>query len=101
MFFKSHTNKSFLIQLITVECAPRMVLIRTFLNHSKLFAEQRNHINGIENFWNQAKQHMRKFNGVPRVQFPLCLKECEWRFNNPKPKEQLTQLKQWVKVNMA
>ena len=71
------------------------------INHSKLFAEQRNHINGIENFWNQAKRHMRKFNGVPRVQFPLYLKECEWRFNNPKPKEQLTLLKQWVKVNMA
>ena len=32
MFFKSHTNKSFLIQLITVECTPRMVLIRTFLS---------------------------------------------------------------------
>jgi transposase len=27
----------------------------------------------------------------------LGLKECEWRFNNPNPKAQLTQLKQWVK----
>ena len=71
------------------------------INHSKLFAESKNHINGIENFWNQAKRHMRKFNGVPREQFPLYLKECEWRFNNPKPKDQLTQLKQWVKGNMA
>jgi transposase len=25
------------------------------------------------------------------------LKECEWRFNNPDPKEQLFQLKQWVR----
>jgi transposase-like protein len=24
------------------------------------------------------------------------LKECEWRFNNPNPKIQLQQLKQWV-----
>jgi transposase len=31
------------------------------INHSKLFADGRNHINGIENFWNQAKRHMRKF----------------------------------------
>ncbi|MBM3633262.1 MAG: IS1595 family transposase, partial [Alphaproteobacteria bacterium] len=23
-------------------------------------------------------------------------KECEWRFNNPDPKAQLKQLKQWV-----
>ncbi len=30
-----------------------------WINHSKLFANERNHINGIENFWNQAKRHMR------------------------------------------
>ena len=44
---------------------------------------------------------MRKFNGVPREHFPLFLKECEWRFNNPKPQAQLTQLKQWVKEVLA
>ena len=66
------------------------------INHSKLFADKKNHINGIENFWNQAKRHMRKFNGVPRQHFGLFLKECEWRFNNPNPKLQLNQLKQWV-----
>lgn len=67
------------------------------INHSKLFAEKRNHINGIENFWNQAKRHMRKFNGVPKEHFGVFLKECEWRFNNPDPKSQLNQLTQWVK----
>jgi len=66
------------------------------INHSQRFADKHNHINGIENFWNQAKRHMRKFNGVPRAQFELFLKECEWRFNNPSPKEQLKQIKQWV-----
>lgn len=66
------------------------------INHSKLFADKKNHINGIENFWNQAKRHMRKFNGVPRESFELFLKECEWRFNNPKPQSQIRQLKQWV-----
>lgn len=66
------------------------------INHSKLFADKKNHINGIENFWNQAKRHMRKFNGVPRQNFNLFLKECEWRFNNPNPQIQLQQLKQWV-----
>lgn len=66
------------------------------INHSKLFADRKNHINGIENFWNQAKRHLRKFNGVPKDNFGLFLKECEWRFNNPSPKQQLTQLKQWV-----
>ena len=71
------------------------------INHSKLFADKRNHINGIENFWNQAKRHMRKFNGVPKEHFPLFLKECEWRFNNPKPQVQLKQIKQWVKEYLA
>ena len=47
------------------------------INHSKLFADNRNHINGIKNFWNQAKRHMHKFNGVPKAQFGLYLKECE------------------------
>ena len=67
------------------------------INHSKLFADKKNHINGIENFWNQAKRNMRKFNGIPKENFVLFLKECEWRFNNPEPKMQLKQLKQWVK----
>lgn len=71
------------------------------INHSKLFADKQNHINGIENFWNQAKRHMRKFNGVPKVNFGLFLKECEWRFNNPSPQAQLVQLKQWVKQFMG
>ena len=66
------------------------------INHSKLFADRENHINGIENFWNQAKRHLRKFNGVPKNNFGLFLKECEWRFNTPSPKQQLKQLKQWV-----
>ena len=71
------------------------------INHSKLFADKHNHINGIENFWNQAKRHMRKFNGVPKQHFGLFLKECEWRFNNPRPQEQLRLIKQWVKQEQS
>ena len=70
------------------------------INHGELFAKQRNHINGIENFWNQAKRHLRRFNGIPREHFHLYLKECEWRFNNNDPKRQLIQLNQWVKDSM-
>jgi transposase len=69
-----------------------------WINNSKLFADRHNHINGIENFWNQAKRHMRKFNGVPKKHFGLFLKECEWRSNNSDPSRQLSQLRQWVKV---
>lgn len=70
------------------------------INHSAQFVdnkERQNHINGIENFWNQAKRHMRKFNGIPKAHFELYLKECEWRFNTPSAKQQLTMLKQIVK----
>lgn len=51
------------------------------INHSQLFADRQNHINGIENFWNQAKRVLRKYNGIDRQSFPLFLKECEFRFN--------------------
>ncbi|XDZ65399.1 IS1595 family transposase [Alphaproteobacteria bacterium LSUCC0684] len=71
------------------------------INHSVLFADKKNHINGIENFWNQAKRHMRKFNGIPAKHFPLFLKECEWRFNNPSPQTQLKHVKQWVNKHMG
>ena len=67
------------------------------INHSKLFADKKNHINGIENFWNQAERHMRKFNGAPKDHSHLLLKDCEWRFNRPKPQSQLKKMKQWVK----
>ncbi|MFZ7267258.1 IS1595 family transposase, partial [Avibacterium avium] len=33
------------------------------INHSELFAVKQNHINGIENFWSQAKRILRKYNG--------------------------------------
>ena len=71
------------------------------INHSTHFAEKHNHINGIENFWNQAKRHLRKFNGIPKEHFELYLKECEWRFNRSEIKVQISILKQLVRVNLA
>ena len=67
------------------------------IDHSRLFAKQGNHINGIENFWNQAKRHLRKFNGIKPEHFYWFLKECEWRFNGGNHKGLLTQLNSWVK----
>ena len=67
------------------------------INHSKLFADKHNHINGIENFWNQAKRHLRKYNGVPVKNFDLFLKECEWRFNYGPPDQLLKTLRKWIK----
>ena len=54
----------------------------TRINHSKEFARNHNHINGIESFWSYVKRKMRKHNGIPRHKFYLYLKESEFRFNN-------------------
>ncbi|WP_455551868.1 IS1595 family transposase [Desulfovibrio sp.] len=67
------------------------------INHSQSFAEQGNHINGIENFWNQAKRHLSRFNGIKPEHFYWFLKECEWRFNGGDHKILLTELNYWVK----
>jgi len=45
------------------------------------FADGRNHINGIENFWSIAKTRLAKFRGIHKSTFYLHLKECEFRFN--------------------
>ena len=51
------------------------------INHSRLFADRENHINAIENFWNQAKRCLHRYNGIPRQNFHLFIKECECRYN--------------------
>jgi transposase len=70
------------------------------INHSELFADRHNHINGIENFWNQAKRQLRKYNGIPKENFSLFLKECEFRFNFGSPVEQIKTLKIWKKKHL-
>ena len=68
------------------------------INHSALFADGKNHINGIENFWNQAKRVLRKYNGIPAKQFYWFLKETEFRFNYGSHREQLNTLKSWCNL---
>lgn len=71
------------------------------INHSQAFVEGKtNHINGIENFWNQAKRHLRRFNGIPKDQFPLFLKECEWRFNYRPTQNLYKVLLKWAKKDL-
>jgi transposase len=69
------------------------------IDHTKAFVTQRhNYINGIENFWAQAKRHLRRYNGIPRANFHLFLKECEWRFNDRPTKNLLKTLTAWAKL---
>jgi transposase len=70
------------------------------VNHRETFVSPAGpHINGIENFWNQAKRHLRKYNGVPRHHFHLFLKECEWRFNYGSPAKLLRTLRTWIRLS--
>jgi len=66
------------------------------INHRERFVDRGTHINGIENFWNQAKRYLRRYNGVPRAHFHLYLKECEWRFNYRPAANALAVLQTWL-----
>ena len=68
------------------------------INHSELFASGANHINGIENFWNQAKRVLRKYNGINKKHFHLFIKECEFRFNYGTPSQKLKTLRKWCGI---
>lgn len=67
------------------------------INHFLDFVDGHNHINGIENFWNQAKRILRKYLCIPRKNFPFFLKECEFRFNYGSPRQQIKPLLNWIK----
>lgn len=55
------------------------------VNHSKTFSTVRhNHINGIEGFRSYAKHKLYNYQGVSKINFPLYLKEMEYRFNHRK-----------------
>ncbi|USZ15857.1 IS1595 family transposase [Moraxella sp. FZFQ2102] len=68
------------------------------INHSKEFAKDHNYINGIENFWSQAKRVLRKHNGVDKKNFHLFIKECEFRFNYGTPSNQFKVLRKWCGI---
>ena len=69
------------------------------VNHSKAFVNKRgHHINGIENFWSQAKRHLRRFNGILRDSLYWFRKECDWRFNGGGHAALLRQLKSWYRT---
>lgn len=52
------------------------------IKHSKdVFAKGHNHINGIEGFWSYAKERFHKYHGIKKNNYPLYLKEMEFRYN--------------------
>ncbi len=53
------------------------------INHQKSFAHKKVHINGIENFWGFAKRRLKLYHGGFKKNFPLFIREMEFRFNHP------------------
>ena len=58
------------------------------LQHTKEFKRKGRkrsvHINGIEGFWSFAKHALYNYRGVSQSNFPLYLKEMEYRYNHRK-----------------
>ena len=53
------------------------------IRHDKdKFSDGRNHINGIEGFWSFAKERFHKYHGIKKNNYPMYLKEMEFRFNH-------------------
>jgi transposase len=52
------------------------------IDHSKRFSSGKVYINGLEGFWSWAKERLIKHHGVSKENFPLYLKELEFRYNN-------------------
>lgn len=66
------------------------------IDKSESYARGNRHVNGIENFWSQAKRWLKRYNGIPKAHFHLFLKECEWRFNHRPTTNLLKTLKTWT-----
>ncbi len=52
------------------------------IDHSKVLVEGHNHINGLEGFWSYAKERFHKYHGIAMHNYPLYLKEMEFRYNH-------------------
>ena len=52
------------------------------IDHGKRYASGKVYINGLEGFWRWAKERLIKHHGVSKENFPLYLKELEFRYNH-------------------
>jgi transposase len=72
------------------------------INHQECFAKsKRHHINGIENFWGDAKTKLKSYYGVNRGHFYFYLKEMEFRFNHRKAANLAALIKKTIRKHQA
>ncbi len=51
------------------------------VDHQKRFSSGKVYINGLEGFWSFAKERLIKHHGISKENFPLYIKEMEFRYN--------------------
>ena len=54
------------------------------IDYDYSYVKGKTHINGIEGFWSYSKERFHKYHGINKKNYPLYLKEMEFRFNNRK-----------------
>jgi len=52
------------------------------IDHDKELVVKHNRINGLECFWSFAKERFHKYHGIDKENYPLYVKEMEFRFNH-------------------
>jgi transposase-like protein len=52
------------------------------VDHQKFFSSEKPYINGLEGFWNWAKERLMKHHRVSKEHFHRYWKELDFRYNN-------------------
>ena len=68
------------------------------ISHDETFGNGKAHINGIENFWGFAKRRLKMYHGGFKKNFPLFIREMEFRFNRRNDSEVVTYLLKLIKA---
>lgn len=80
---------------------PRIFDIKALHEHRTVYPRDKDSrhykIATLESFWALTKRHLNRFNGIKADHLYIFLKECEWRYNNPEPIDQLKILKNMAK----
>lgn len=69
------------------DCFKSYKSLKQYGKHNKInkqfaYAKGHNHINGLERFWSFAKERFHKYHSINKNNYPMYLKEMEFRFNN-------------------
>lgn len=81
---KAKTNKG---SVFYTDCFKSYNSLKQYGKHLRInkkyaYARGRTHVNGMEGFWSYAKERFHKYHGISMANYPLYLKEMEFRYNH-------------------